>query len=157
MLCSVLAAKSLSDCKLLEAHVSQSSSMCASNCFGTNQTTRMWLQGHFRQSALCPLYPFVPLHDETRIQKYTAFKKASWPFEFTKIHVQNMAPNRGQQPHIKSTTVDPCEDVIMTSLENKVGFAIKCFHLLVVSRVSMLDWFQLIVHDFVSNSRSEEC
>lgn len=51
----------------------QSCAICASNCFAT----RMWLQGHFRQSALCPLYAFVPLHDGTGFQKCTAFKKSA--------------------------------------------------------------------------------
>ena len=58
----------------------QSCAICASNCFAMFcycQTTRMWLQGHFRQSALCPLYAFVPLHDGTRFQKCTAFKKSA--------------------------------------------------------------------------------
>ena len=32
------------------------------------------------------------------------------------IHVQNMAPNRGQPPHIKSTTVDPCENSMSMTL-----------------------------------------
>ena len=130
----------------------QSCAICASNCFAT----RMWLQGHFRQSALCPLYAFVPLHDGTGFQKCTAFKKSAkvCSFECTRIRMQDVAPNQGQKPHIKS---NKAEDLRMTPLETQGGFRHPPVHLRVVSRVSMLDWFQLNVHGFVATSRSEEC